>query len=550
MNVPERFGRWFAEALGADYTQWRVLTSVMLKTDFRSPSVMRMGSPQESTSSATVWLPVLMYGLFGLYTALVAFVLRDLFLAGVWALSMVGLTVAMAILVEYRSVVISPDDYEILAHQPVSSRTYFIVKLTNLLVYAGGIGVLVGGPTCIALAINHDPTAVLAWPPVLVAASAWTALLMVFVYVGLLRVVRPERLGRILSYVQLLLGTLVMAAPLLVPELADRLEMLEIEPSPAMFILPAAWFASVLTLAAGEWSTPGALAAFTAGVSTAGLLYAVGRRLSLSYAERLGALLSTADSRRSRSREGRSPGRAARGGRLPAEMRAVATLLRGNFRYDLNFRLGVLSILPMTLLYLYLSLRDGPLPDPFVDLGFGAGGLWLLHLLAVAGPQWLLESLFRSPSFRAAWIFFTAPVDLARLVVHTGHCIAVFALLPYVVVLGGIFAWAFGDVPHAVAHAAVIGLISNLAIQARLMFSPRLPFSEPFVKGGFNANVLLGMVGFGLLVGLLPLPLRFAYASTGATIATFLLLAVANASLPLIAARRIGPRLRRLEFTG
>lgn len=537
------------EALGADYTQWRVLTSVMLKTDFRSSSVLQMGSPKEPTSSAVLWLPVFMYGLFGLYTALVVHVLQDLFLGGVWVLSMVGLTVAMAVLVEYRSVVISPDDYEILAHQPVSSRTYFVVKLTNLLLYAGGIGALVGGPTWVSLALNHHAAAVLAWPLVLVAASAWTALVMVFVYVGLLRVVRPERLGRILSYVQLLLGMFVMAAPLLVPELADRLETLEIEPSPAMFLLPAAWFASVLPLAAGAWSIPGSLAALTAGVSTAGLLYAVGRRLSLSYAERLAALLSVADSRRSPTREGHSGQRSLRG-RLPSELRAVATLLRGNFRYDMNFRLGVLSILPATLLYVYMSLRDGALPDPFVDLGFGASGLWMLHLLAVAGPQWLLESLFRSPSFRAAWVFFTAPVDLARLVIHTGHCITLFALLPYVLVLGGIFAWGFGDVPHAVAHAAVIGLISNLAIQTRLMFSPRLPFSEPFVKGGFNANVLLGMVGFGLLVGLLPLPLRFAYSGTGATIVTFLLLAAANAVLPLIAARRMSPRLRRLEFSG
>ena len=35
------------EALGADYSQWRVLTGVMLKCDLRSANALQMGSPQK-----------------------------------------------------------------------------------------------------------------------------------------------------------------------------------------------------------------------------------------------------------------------------------------------------------------------------------------------------------------------------------------------------------------------------------------------------------------------------------------------------------------------
>ena len=39
---------------------------------------------------------------------------------------------------------ISPDDYHILGYRPISSRTYFFVKLTNVLIYILGLATLMG----------------------------------------------------------------------------------------------------------------------------------------------------------------------------------------------------------------------------------------------------------------------------------------------------------------------------------------------------------------------------------------------------------------------
>ena len=545
MKFGVRLARWCVEALGADYIQWRVLTAVMLKTDFRSDSALQMGSSPAREGASRQWVSLLMYAMMGLWAMALALVLPDLFISGVWSLSAVGVVVAMVIPIEFRSVVISPTDYEILAHQPVSSRTYFIVKLTNLLLYTEIIGALVAGPTWILLTIRHGPMTGVVFPVIAASAVAWTALVMVSIYAGLLRTIRPARFGRILSLVQVILATLVVAAPLLMSPLEDRIEAMTITSSPAMFALPAAWFASALPLASGEWSVTGVLGVLTAAGSTVCLFYIVGRRLSLAYAERLGALLAVSDPDAGTVRARRSAGR-----RFPKELRAVATLMKGNFRYDMNFRMTVLSIVPMTLLYVYLSLRDGSLPDPFVHRGFGASSLWTIHFVAIGGPQLLLGSLFRSGSARAGWIFFTLPVDRAKLVTHTGHCIALLVLVPYLVLLGGIFGWFFETVPHAIAHVVVLGLVSNLGIQLRLLMVPRLPFSEPPQKGGFSANVFAAMVVTAILIGLLPLPLYAAYASTVATLLTIGLLAAANAVMPAIVARRIGPRLRRLEFTG
>lgn len=545
MKAAARLAEWCVEKLGADYAQWRVLTGVMLKTDFRSASALQMGNSPAREGAGAQWMTVVIYGAFGLYILAVTLVLPNLFLSAVWSLSMLGLVVAMVILIDYGSVVISPADYEILAHQPVSSRTYFLVKLTNVLLYAGMIGALVTGPTWIFLGVRHGLITAVVFPVTAALAIAWTALAIVSVYAWLIRVVRPARFDRILSYFQVLLVTGVVAAPLLLPELADRLERVEIGTSPALFVLPAAWFASVLPLVNGEWSLTGGLAVLTAAGSTVCLFYIVSGRLSLSYAERMGALLTASASDRSKV----SPMRSARR-QFPVEVRAVSTLLRGNFRHDRNFRMTVLGIVPMTLLYVYMSLREGSLPDPFVDLGFGAGRLWMIHFVAIGGPQMLLESLFRSDSFRAGWIFFASPVDRARLVTGAGHCIALFVLVPYLTILGGVFVWAFGDILHAVAHAGVLGLISNLAVQLRLLLAPRLPFSEPPAKSGFSVGVFTAMAVSGILIALLPLPLGAAYASTASTVSTIVALTLANAVAPRLVARHIAPRLQRLEFAG
>ncbi len=216
----------------------------------------------------------------------------------------------------------------------------------------------------------------------------------------------------------------------------------------------------------------------------------------------------------------------------------------------MTFRLGVLGMVPATLLYLFLAMRDGPLLDPFVHLGFESGRLWLLHLAALGFPLALLETLFKSESFAAAWIFFTAPVARDRLVVNSGICVTAFFIVPYTLLLAAIFAWSFGNLWHAAAHALVLALLAHISIQVLLLVAPRLPFSQPAKKGG-RMGYLMGMITVGLVIAaLLPLMLWVGYSSTGFTLGLLALLALAAVVMPRMVARGIRSRVERLEFTG
>ena len=216
----------------------------------------------------------------------------------------------------------------------------------------------------------------------------------------------------------------------------------------------------------------------------------------------------------------------------------------------MNFRLSVLGVVPMTLFYLWFATREGSLADPFVERGFAAGPLWMIHFVALAMPIIVVDSLFRSESYQAAWVFFATPVDRAKLVVNAGICVAVFFVAPYVLLLAGIFVWSFGNALHAAVHAVLLGVLAHLALQLRLLASPLLPFSEPPRKGSAMGH-LMGMVLIALAVaGILPLFFWVGYASPATTVVTIATLALLAVLVPRAVERSIRPRVQKLEFAG
>ena len=536
--------RWVVEATGADYSQWRVLTGTMLKNQLRTAKTLQTTTGEKKHGRKIPWGTLVMYGLFGLYNSFIAVVVPGAFMSGTLVLLMICIMIATSILVDFQSVVVSAHDYEILGYQPISSRTYFVVKVTSVLLYTGIIGGLMGGFATISFLVVYGPLVAAAWIAAVAGVIVWTTLAMVYMYAAMIHLIPQRRLRRVLSYLQLVAGFVVFA-PLALVTLTDWLPTTAVDPPIQLLVLPSTWFASILPLAEGNWSASILLSAAVAFGSIFVLVRYVGGRLSLSYAERLGAIAS----RSTRARRPRVAGRSARV-RMSPELRAVATLVRGQFRDDMNFRLGVLAILPVTVLYVFMGLRDGPLTDPFVELGFGASNLFLIHFAVLGMPLMLMENLFRSESYKAAWVFFAAPVDRARLVSNSGNCVTVFFVVPYLIMLAGVLAWAFGNFWHAVAHVLLLGLMAHLLVHTVLMAAPRLPFAAPPRAGGRIGPVmgvmLLGMIG----VGLLPLLLWVAYVRPLNTVVVIALLTVAALLMPRFVTHRVGDRVGELEFTG
>ncbi len=173
--------RRLVEATGADYSQWRVLTSTMLKAQLRTAKALQTTSTEERGRKLP-WGMLVMYGLFGVYISITAGLVPGAFMSGTVVLLMICIMIATSILVDFQSIVVSADDYEVLGHQPVSSRTYFVVKVTSVLVYTGTIGGLMGGFAAIPYLVKYGPLVAAAWIAALAGVIVWTTLAVVYAY--------------------------------------------------------------------------------------------------------------------------------------------------------------------------------------------------------------------------------------------------------------------------------------------------------------------------------------------------------------------------------
>ena len=124
------------EAAGVDYAQWLALTRALLKRDFRTrSSQMARGNRGPATGGKALFAQAIFYSVFGVVLSVAIVVSKDLFFIGLVMCSYVMFMVGTAVLLDHSSALTAADDYAVLGFRPVSSRTYFAVRLTNVLIY-------------------------------------------------------------------------------------------------------------------------------------------------------------------------------------------------------------------------------------------------------------------------------------------------------------------------------------------------------------------------------------------------------------------------------
>jgi hypothetical protein len=199
----------------------------------------------------------------------------------------------------------------------------------------------------------------------------------------------------------------------------------------------------------------------------------------------------------------------------------MALLIRSQFRNDQRFRMSVLGILPLTLLYVFMAVRDGGMVDPFVPLELtsrrGGPTFSLVTMAIMMFPTMLKVSLSHSDTFRASWIFFACPADRLRMVRSSRSVLVTFFLLPYLLFVTAIYAYMIGNIFHAAVHMALLGLFSFLCLELVVFIDPELPFSRPPQKGKNSTLTLILIFSIVVLTSILGAFSAEIYSSIGAT---------------------------------
>lgn len=485
------------EWAGVDYTQWRVLVRTFLKIDFGA-LLGAQGSAAATKTALGLLLTCVIYGLTGLMPALAIWASPDLLLGAAIMTTIVGFMVASTLLMGDGAAIASPDDHNVLGFRPITSRTYLAVRITSMFIRTLAIATLVGYPAAIAFLFKDGlhPAAAFAALAANYGTAAAVTLAMVAMYGWLLRIAGPTRVLRLMSYAQLVATTMTWGGLLAITQGFGRhlLSGVTLSGNLWAFLYPGTWFASYVSLARGR---AGLLELVAVGLSLlllAALVRSISGKLSLEYVERLSRLTTAAAPAAVAERPSRWLGI------LGSETRAVAILVRSQFRYDMKFRLGLLSIVPITFIYLFLGTRGGSPADPFVAGASHGNETGFIQLAMMFLPMSLRRTLVTSESYRASWIFYTSPADRTRLALAARDIITLFFLVPYLTLLAGIFTYFFHNALHAVVHAFFLGFLAYLVVQFGVMINPQLPFSLPVTKDT-NAGMNFGMMMVVMMIG-------------------------------------------------
>lgn len=541
------------EKLDVDTRQYRALLKLAWRLDMRETKMGFGWEQSERKPKAVFFTTLIYYFVLGFIFAGVFASSSNTFLGASMLIGALIFLLGSMLLIEFNTIVISPDDYHILGYQPVSSRTYFLAKFTNALAYILTFAVILGGPTAGLLLFKDGfhPGRAAATLIAIFLTALFVVMAVVSLYGWIMQRVAPQRLKNVLSYLQVIVSMLIYTGYFFLDEvLKGLLPTLSVMKSPWLLLLPTSWYAAVIEIGYGH---AGMLDWLALACGT-GVLALLGRtmfgRLSLDYARRIALYSETQASRFEKEAAVRRRAMPLIAMLRSPEHRVVARLTMAQLRYDTKFRMAFVAVLPLMALYFYMGLRQGQLLDPFVHGGEGAGNYFLFFLVVLMLPIILKNSLEQSDAFAASWIFYSTPCAVDRLVRAARDILYGMLTMPVLLVLLGVFLYYFENPLHAVAHTFTFALASFVVLQILYLLRPRLPFSEPKIRGSQSA--VFTILIFALpLAGLLLVVFisRTVYRSTALTLAAYLGMLLLSYVLEKWIKVRIARLSRRLQYS-
>jgi len=508
--------------------------------DFRAPGGPLRSSDKERHGASPLYGLLFISGIGSLLFGLVAASSTAILVSAALLTTYAAANTMMLLLVDFTGVVLSPDDYHILGHRPVDSRTYFAARMSAIAVYVAAVSTGLGIVPAVVYGMKGGPLAAAATLFAVLSCGLCTAVLVITGYVVLLRWVHPARLRRAMSYLQLAAATsfylvYYLATTSFRGTLLDDNGFVN---APWLWALPSTWFGAFVAVASGGASSAAWTASGAAILLIAASVPLAAGRLSLDYARRVGEMSAVAE-------PARLAGRIRAPGFRTGEARAVALLIRAQFRYDSRFRMAVLGLLPLTGFYLLMGMGDGALRDPFLETTPTGPGVFMAIVFV---PMTLHAALTVSESWRAAWIFFSTPVSHARVVVAAKNFVAVYFLGGYLVFLAAVWMYSFDRAWHALVHAFFAGLLAHILLQLTVIVKPALPFATEPRKAERTSMLFVVIVAGSMIAGIFPMVLPLVYRNATVTAAALLLMIGLTAAIEYALRLRVADVIGDLEF--
>lgn len=538
---------------GIDWRQVKTLLRAALKTDMRGSSNPMNAAGNQSTKFPPIFGLLIFIGFFGLWLAFPSYMLKNPFLASGIVYTVMMVFLSITILLEFSNLILSPDEYRIIAPLPIGSKTFFVTKLIHMLAYVNILSSVIFLPSAVSISIaNKNILLFLSFSLGGLLAATTIGMSFVVLYTLILKIVNRETMQRVLGYAQLILITLFYFGYFIVLRSINKesLNIIQKVDFIWLYLAPPAWFSAIARLPAGGITAIDLYASFFAIVILLIFFRAGISRLSLDYAQTLSSTVAQQDQIQTKQKQG-----------LIAKLtlafsnyedRAVWKLIRKQFKYDNRFKMSILTIIPLTAFYVYMGISDGKsMSDPFtISFGKNAGPPnFLLYMAVAILPFMITINTSFSESYQSAWVFFTSPADRTRIVLSSARFSLYYFCLPFTILLSFLFTWFFGYYLHALLHSLFVFVILMILIKVMVLIYPRIPFSQPYKKGQFSTTFFMMLIT--IPIAIIPMTIistvgYFGYNGYAIYLVTAL---ITNFVLHVILKRTIPRRVAKLEFS-
>ena len=433
----------------------------------------------------------------------------------VFTYALVGLTYTMLMVVLFGlqdfDILLSPTDYPVVAHTPVSSRTYFLVKLTQLL--RSKVALIASLTLIPAIGGIWTVERQLLFPLVYLPVAFLAGFFMIGVMTAftgyLTKLYTRARFRQIAQYAQMVFAMLFpvlwLFTALLPRDVATLSQMAE--GLKAFYALPNSWFAGAVALALGNTAQPFLVLTGLAVLSTFLLLTIPLRQIAKSYAAYLAALVESSGAQKSQMKVKTSLLEHLCQSRLTLAGFGVASAYVRRDKYILQNLFGQLG--GILLFILILAWDDSGFGDTkWIRESYAIGlspGFSLISYFLGSCLLAVLAALRRSEHWKAAWVFQNAPIAASR---NLWRGMQITALFYISIPCAAFFTIAATILWHG--WGIFYALPTLIALLYYILFFPAppsgLPLAEEYIPGRAQHWVwiplLCGHASMGAVIGL------------------------------------------------
>jgi hypothetical protein len=427
----EQLWKW----LGIDGPQFRLLVSWFVKLSFRTSKTGRTGR-----SNFGMLLGI--YGFISMMIGIRIMACPDPFTVFMFTLTYSSVMVIFSIIMEFGSIVISPDDYLILGHLPIAEKTFWAAKLASLGYFVLLVSLAMNSISTVLMAFKFGLAVLPLFFMVSVLANLFAALLIVSLYCLAIRHLPLERVRDILVYIQLGLNFLIIFGnQSLTGFVIQKFSSRSLEDNFWVKFFPPAWFAEMNLLILGKYRIDRLLLALIPVFIAIFLIRFTIGRFSLSYAAYLQSIRES-----SRTFEKRPiTERILSLFRQDPQEAAISGLILRYLARDREIRLRIIPLFGVLLAngFFFLSGASG--------YDFKAPGNAWTSLMPVIIMGWMLlmflpsvgQGLTIHEDWRASWIFWSAPLKGRIIVRGVRRALTMVIYIPLFLLFFLIFSFRF-----------------------------------------------------------------------------------------------------------